>query len=248
MKKQTRFALFLLIIAACSIIVLVVGIIGLQNLTSQTQVKQQEFQAKVAECNRISEQLAKRGDWELELASLNTKLATLDKELVEYKYIPTYLEQIQHTTLLTGNTISSIRPRSIEPLDSNSPLLMASYERWLEKNPDIAAAAKESDAGAEIKKDGKEDENAPQVKKPSEYKIQQFTLEIEGDYTSVVRLLDALRNFPKLIYVHSVSVAPKSRDNPDRLKAMLETYAIIPPDHYRPDNGSDAQPVKGMLP
>ena len=252
MKKQTRYALVLLIIAACSVAVLIAGVTGLQNLNTRTETKRRQLQTKANEYERLEEQLKKKEEWEQELASLNEKLATLDASLVDYEYIPTYLAQIQRTAELTGNNIRSIRPRGVEVLDTSSPLLMASYERWLESNKEIAAAAKEKADDIEAPPATKKAAVATTTRRgktPSEYKIQQFTLEIEGDYTSVVRLLDALRTFPKLIYIRSVSVSPPLREYPDRLKATLETYAIIPPDHYQPELKPVAiQPVEGVKP
>jgi Tfp pilus assembly protein PilO len=209
MKKQSRFAIFLLILTAMAIGVLVTGIIGLQKLTTMSHEAKQKYLETAEECRRINKDLRQAHRWEEKLAEYDAILASLDKNLADYKYLPTYLEQLQKTAKRTGNTILSIHPRAITPLDSQSPLVKASYDRWLANNPEIAMAAQET-AAAKSEQAG-EQPNPEEAKPASRYKLQQFSLEVEGDYLSIMRLLDALRSFPKLVYVHSLSLSPTSR-------------------------------------
>jgi len=250
-KQQSNFVIFLLIVGVACAIVLAAGIMGMQHLGTQKDAKLQEFHIKNAECVKIEDQLKKRVKWQQDLQDLDAKLSTLDKRLVDYEYIPTYLEQIQEAATDTKNIIRSIRPRPIASLDSKSPLIVASYERWLAENEDVAAAAKEKSAtttGAAVVETTSVN-TSTSAKKPSEYRMQQFTLEIEGNYASITRFLNVLRTFPKLIYVHSVSVAPLKRGDATTLRAVLETYAIIPADHYQPDTQVSAvTPAEGKMP
>jgi|GEM_PF-2011936 len=234
MKKQSQFAIFLLVIIVIAIGILAAGLVGLQKLTLLSKASNEEYRKTLKRCQDIEDALAKKADQETELAYLNERLASIDKNLVNYEYIPTYLEQLQRTAKLTGNSIISVRPRPIEVLDLSNPILKASNEAWLKEHPPMKVI-EEDDKPVEPKKAGVKEE-----KPQSAYRIQQYTLEVEGNYVSLMRLLEALSAFPKLVYVRTVNVSPRQRLEPDKLTARLETYAIIIPEHYRTEEESVA--------
>jgi len=240
MKKQSQFAIFLLVIGAIAVVVLVAGLFGLQKLSGLSGEARGQYELKLKQYQEINDELEKQPKREELLASLNESLASIDKNLVNYEYIPTYLEQLQKTAVRTGNTILSVRPRPIESLDINNALLKASNEAWQKKYPSKKPANQAAPADAKAKPKaagagGKKD------KPKSNYRVQQYTLEVEGNYVSLMKFLDALRSFPKLVYVRTISISPRQRTEPDRLTARLETYAIIIPEHYQP--AKEQQPV-----
>lgn len=244
MKKQSSFALFLLIVAAIAIAVLVAGVFGLQRLYTLTVTARADYQKEVNDCNSLTTALGNESHWRTELKGLDVTLASLDTNLVDYKYIPSYLEQIQQTAAQTGNIICSIRPRPVAVLDTNNPLIKASNDQWQKKFPEIAEAA-------QYVRQAPKTRAAPGTEpKKNDFRIEQFTLEIQGSYPSVMQFLDALSKFPKLVYVHSVAIAPLNQLKPDELKATIETYAIITPEQYQPETTSEVgvNVAKGSTP
>jgi len=186
----------------------------------------------------IQQELDTKQDKEELLKKLNTSLASIDSKVVDYEYIPTYLEQLQKTAVETGNKINSIRPRGIEFLDINNPLLKASNDAWVKEHPvkEPIGAAKQATA-AKPKSSGRP------KKEKSAYRVQQYTIEIEGSYVSIMKFLDALGKFPKLVYVRTINISPRQRLDPDRLTARLETYAVIIPKHYQPESNPPPLPM-----
>jgi len=245
MKKQSQYAIFLLAVGAIAIIVLAIGLVGLQKLTSMSRADQAKYEAMRTQCTAIAEALAGKTDQEKLLASLDMKLNSIDTNLVNYEYIPTYLEQLQRTAKQTGNEIASIRPRPIEPLDINNPLLKASHDAWQKEHPPLQPI--EEGNKPAVPKATKPDAKAE--KPASNYRLQQYSLEISGSYLSLMKLLSALSAFPKLVYVRTIALSPASRTDPNRLTVRLETYAIIIPEHYQPEKNpaitttESAQPV-----
>jgi Tfp pilus assembly protein PilO len=244
MKKQSQFAILLLLIIAIAIVVLAAGLVGLQKLTSLSKAAHDEYTKTLKHCQDIEDALAKKSDLEDELAYLEARLSSIDKDLVNYEYIPTYLEQLQRTAKQTGNTIISIRPRPIESLDTGNPLLKASHEAWQKDHPPLKSIElDEKPAEPKAASPG-----ATKEKPKSNYRIQQYTLEIEGDYVSLMRVLEALSDFPKLVYVRTINVSPRNRTEPDQLTARLETYAIIIPEQYHPVKPSPDTTAERMAP
>jgi len=228
MKKQPQFAIFLLVIGAIAVALLAGGLVGLQKLSSLSKKNKQDYLVKHAQCLEIQAELDTRQVKEDLLKQLNASLASIDTKVVDYEYIPTYLEQLQKTAVQTGNKINSIRPRGIEFLDINNPLLKASNDAWLKEHP-----VKEPVAAAKSPEPKPKPSGRPK-KQQSDYRVQQYTIEVEGDYLSIMKLLEALGRFPKLVYVRTINVQPRNRLDPGHLTARLETYAIIIPKHYQP--------------
>lgn len=239
MKKQPQFAIFLLVIGAIAAVLLAGGLIGLQKLHSLSDKAEKEYQVKRGQCLEIEDELKTKQDKEDLLKKLNTSLASIDSNLVDYEYIPTYLEQLQKTAVMTGNKINSIRPRGIEFLDINNPLLKASNEAWVKEHPvkEPIDAAKSAATQPKPKTTGRP------KKEKSAYRVQQYTIEIEGSFVSIMKFLDALGKFPKLVYVRTINITPRQRLDPDRLTARLETYAIIIPKHYQPEENVPPPPM-----
>ncbi|MHB0935851.1 MAG: hypothetical protein ACYDCO_02120 [Armatimonadota bacterium] len=240
MKKQPQFAILLLVIGAIAIVLLAGGLAGLQKLSSLSKKDKAEYQVKHAQCEEIDAELKEKDKKEQLLADLNMSLNSIDQNLVNYEYIPTYLEQLQKTAVQTGNKINSIRPRGIEFLDINNPLLKASNEAWLKEHP--VKKPIEAAQPADAKPQPKPKTSGRPKKAKSNYRVQQYAIEIEGDYVSIMKFLQALGQFPKLVYVRTINVSPRQRLQPDRLTARLETYAIIIPEHYQPVENPVAVP------
>lgn len=239
-KKPSRFPVLLLSLGGIAVVVLAIGLFGLQQFFARASHYDDQFEVIAKECEQIKTELATMETKKDELLGLDIKLASVDQNLTDYKYIPTYLQQLQMTAASTGNTVRSIRPRDMEKLDQDSPLIKASLAKREALQP---ASAKDAKKTTRPSKDEKDQETDAQYR----YQIQQITLEIEGNYVSLMRFLSALRTFPKLVYVHSLSVTP-GRDESDTLTARMETYAIIIPEQYRSSKTTAAVKSKGGKP
>ena len=151
-----------------------------------------------------------------ELESLDAMLVTLSKNLMDYAYIPTYLAQIEQTATTTGNRLVSISPGEIKQIDFNNPLVSPSTlpPFALGDHPalkETAAVTLSPDAAAL-------------------YRVQQIGLNVKGTYTSIIKLLNALRKFPQLMYVKSLTLTPGKVKDAIVITVGLQTYALILPD------------------
>lgn len=211
-RKQARFTIILLGIIAVGIIVLAAGITAWhQQITKVKELEKQKAELDVKNSSIVDE-LKLQPAKEQRNAELDLKLHTLDSNMVDYKYIPTYLRQLQATAKNTNNTIRSIRPQAIKPLDfTKSPL-----------TKDAAGLKTTPPPPPDIPKDR------------AQPLIQGYGLEIEGSYTSLLQFLDALRAFPKMVYVRSVNLSPRATQfGEQRIAVRIETYAIIVPQQYK---------------
>lgn len=228
--KHSRYTLILFALIAVGVIILVGALVIWQRQDAVAQQLTREYQTLDAQNKQIQQEITPEmiQQHTSELQELNAKLNSLDQNLVDYKYIPTYLRQIQSTAITTGNSIRSIQPRDLRPLDlKKSPLLADKAKVTAVVTPAAApaadsAASTEQPAAAEAEK-----------KVVSKYQVQQITLEVDGSYDNLLRLLDALRRFPKMVYVRTLNITPQLTNNVLSLSSHIETYAIITPDQYK---------------
>ncbi|HEX2948158.1 MAG TPA: type 4a pilus biogenesis protein PilO [Armatimonadota bacterium] len=218
--KQSRFTLMLLAIATVGILVLIIGFIILHHQDATTTKLHDEYAQKKNEFDENQEKIRNLDQDKLKLVAIEEHLAVLDKNLADYKYMPTYLQQIQNTAVRTGNTIKSIQPGDTKSLDlQNSPFASATKGSPT-ATPASTPPAPQGQTDAKTSTAGK-------------YQVQGINLEIQGSYISFVRLLNAFRQFPKMIYVKSIDLTPQGdQHSGTNLSARLQTYAIITPDQY----------------
>lgn len=216
---KSKFNVALFVIIAIAAVILAGGLLGLQQQTSINAKLKDDLQVKNAQKQDIEAQLRMEPQRIRERNALKSQLSTLDGVLVDYTYIPTYLTQLQKTAKDTGNTLRVIAPLEPRPFDpTGSPIVKGK-------------AGKPSPRGD---------------KSASGYWTMQINLTVESDYVSVLKFLDALRTFPKLVYVRTVSLQPAGRDGSNRVTANIETYAIITPSQYlTPEAAKKLVPVKG---
>jgi Tfp pilus assembly protein PilO len=224
--KQSSYSIMLIVYLAVGIVVLAVGF-----FTWHTQNTEHiKLEKKVTDLERQTREnqklVAGRPELEERHAQLTKTLSQIDSNLVAYDYIPTYLQQLQHAAVATGNQIQSIQPDEVKPLDLKaSPLAPPSMQ-------DGKAATNNTVVVTEVGKD-----TAPEKKEPEgpQYQVQQFTIEVRGTYVSLMRFLVALRQFRKLVYVRGLTLSPVKDKSVQagQLSARLETYAIITPEQYK---------------
>jgi hypothetical protein len=141
---------------------------------------------------------------------------------------------MQQAGAKTGNSILSIRPHEIKPLDlKRSPFSPPPAPSKAPAAGGGAAPAKPEPTAAATAKEG--------AKAESDYQTQQITLEVQGSYVALMRLLEALREFPKMIYVRSINIVPQQREGVYVIKTRIETYAIIIPPQNQITKGAGGE-------
>lgn len=229
--KQSRFTLLLFATVAVGIVVLVISLVILQHENRKTRDLRDRIDSLRAEYDTREQQLRHLKDDIVELDDLNARLAQLDKNLIAYEYVPTYLKQIQGTATRTFNVIQTIQPQERKPLDLAKSQFagVQTTEANGSGAPAGAAPATQSDgasaAGSTI----------PQ------YQVMGINLDMQGSYSSLVKLLDEFRKFPKMVYVKSIDLTPKREKGQSTISARFSTYAIITPDQYKVQPASDTQ-------
>ncbi len=206
--KHSRFTLILLALIAACVIILVVGLVIGQQQDQQVQLLKADYDHLHTQYLEVDKEIKELPQRQKELVTLNEELSQIDLNLMDYKYIPTYLREIEETARQTGNDLRTITPHALRPLD-------------LQKSPLNTKHTAASNANA-----------AP-------YQVQQITLDISGNYVSLISFLDALRRFPKIVYVRTINLSPHALEKGGiGVEAQVETYAIITPEQYQksPDN------------
>lgn len=213
--KQTRFYLYLILLIIAGVAILGGGGLLWSMQSSKISRLDNEYKGLVQENEALGIELQRKSAEDEKLKSLNAVLRELDSNLADYRYVPTYLRQMQKAALETGNDIMSIRLDTVRPLDPNAGPLKSEEQ-------------------------GKDNGNASPAPKPAPatasniWQVQSIPLDIQGTYPSVVRFLERLSRFPKLIYVRSINLSPiDGKDGSIRVTARLETYAVIAPSQYK---------------
>ena len=202
---KSRFLLMMLGIVGVGATILVLGLFVFQQQSSKNIELKAKSKARAAEVLDIQTELEQRDTLVLKLDGLKENLASLDSSLADYKYMPTYLKQLQKTAADTDNILQVIQPEKIEPLD---PRKMPFAQTAL------GDAAADTTAATPL------------------YRMQRINLTVRGNFVSLMRMLNALRSFPKMVYVRTINMAPISEGLNTNLVTRIETIAIITPDQY----------------
>lgn len=225
--KQSAFTVKLMIILAVGVLVLGIGLFCWHRQNVNVNALARSIKAMNKEMDAITLQTNKRKKYLDDQVMLKRQLASIDTQVKDYQYLPTYLEQLQDVAAKTGNVITRIKPDDLRPIDlQHSPLAPVQDSDGPEKvtakrvkKPVTKAKGK---AGAEEERD------------PNQYQVQQIDLEVRGSYVNLLRFIEKLRTFPKLVYVRSVSIAPqRAKDQIGAITAKLDTYVIITPGQYQ---------------
>ena len=241
-RKQSQFVLLLTANICVTVLVLCIGAIGIARQVGAYHDLQTKHAAINEQQQKIDADLKQRDQREEDLRTLEAKLASLDENLVDYKFIPTFLQQIQTTSGETGNVLQNLQPRDPRPLDlDSSPLLK-------QMKPDKPEAPKA--AGSDTDAAGNNpDDTAPkkEIKKAkSPYQVQQLSMDIVGSYVSAMQFLDALRQFRKMLYIRTITLNPRQQSAANAsLSTHIEADLIIIPNQFRPRTNEDAEGTAG---
>lgn len=243
--KQSAYTLKLVVILAVGILVLATGLFSWHRQNIRLTQISKQLNSNTLEMDNIHKETDQRKAYLDEDSSLDKALANLNLSLKAYQYTPSYLEQLQQIATRTGNIITRIQPGELRPID-------------LKSGPLSTEAQTGTEPGSTAKKFVKKPVGPPTTTEPTakQYQVQQIDLEVCGSYMNLLRLLDSLRTFPKLVYVRTLAITPRNALDEARgsMTIRLETYVVITPEQYKPDeeppadkgaNNSGAAPATG---
>lgn len=193
------------------IAVMLFGVCGFTyyNRASRLSVLEHDIkkkEARLADSEKIARQLA---DVECQYQQAQTNLGVLEKGVSTKAYVPTLLRQVETLGRSMNLRVLGVKPQTIvEP----PPPVQAKPEGESGKNGDKAAVA------------------VP-VKKPDPYEKLSIDLQVSGKYWDVVKFVETITQFPKIIAVNSMQITPldstaKSLGSPE-LSVRLNATAFI---------------------
>ena len=224
-SKQARFIFMLVSIIACGLLIFGIGVFFLYQQSITIEKLKIANKVKTEDLIRVREDIAHYKDEVATLAATNEKLSSIAVSIENPQYIPSYLREMQDRTWATSNVILNLQPADMKPIN-----LAQSFFSKISLTPEQQQMEK-----PEPPADG--------------FRVQSISLNVQATYVSLIRLLDAFRRFPKLIYVKSIDISPMGshiiggQRSYTRVNARISTYAIITPDQYKPKN-SVIEPVK----
>jgi Tfp pilus assembly protein PilO len=127
---------------------------------------------------------------EAEFAELQTFIAAVESKLPTSKDVPLLLVQLERTTRAVGINLLSIKPGGLETVQEGA-----------------APAPARAGARAAAPRPGT---RAPAPAAAGAYNRFPIKLTMEATYAQVLRLMSVLQDFPRLIVVKRVTVAPKA--------------------------------------
>lgn len=187
-----------------------------------------EWRSVKAEADQIAKELAnpealRRQVSEMRNATVTSRLAVahLELNLPTRDYVPTMLRELEAMGHASGLRITGVRPvpKKEKPKPTDE-----------EKDKDKPAP------GAPKDQSKKQEERKP-------YEEMDFDIEATGQYMQVLKFLEMVSGFPKIIAVRSVSISavPNPRDvGPPKLNATFGVRAYIFP--TKPQNLAESRP------
>ena len=225
--KQSKFIMVLLGILAVGLLLVIANVLVWYHLNATTVKYTAEYFEKTTELTKNAEDIDNLHNDQTTLDDLTAELATLDKNLADYRYVPTYLVQITDATARTHNGVNSISPGIPKPLDLTKGPFAEPVATPAPGTPAASGASSAPPANAA---------GAPDAagSAASQYQVLSISLDLTGSYAGILQLLDEFRRFPKMIYVRDINMNPVNVNGKNLISAKLETYAIITPDQYQP--------------
>lgn len=169
---------------------------------------QETLRAKRIELKNIEPEIARRPQLEAEYSHLQTRLTILEPSLPTYAYVPTLVRQLERLTNETDNKLDGIKPQRSRNKEQ----------------------AKKPEPGSESQ--GKKgEEESPAVEEPSvPYDSVDIDVELEGTYWTIIKFLEHLQKFPKMIAVNEMVLRPSCTPTPaasPRLKVQIAIKAVV---------------------
>jgi Tfp pilus assembly protein PilO len=200
---------------------------SLQKANADLSYKESQVENSKKIANRLDESKQK-------YIAVGDELKTLETGVNEAAYVPTLLKQLEHTGQGVSLAVVGVRP--------------------VAKPPEAPAAAPSREPGGSG--DSSSAPPPPVAKKPARppYDTLQVDIQVQGTYWNVMRFLDQLKVFPKIIAVDSVQMNPTDVYNrgsgsgggrviSPRLSATLSVTAFVFPVEKLPALGAKGGPA-----
>ncbi|MEI6518678.1 MAG: hypothetical protein WCO98_01325 [bacterium] len=217
--RQSKITLMIFGLCMLSILIIGVGVFLWQQQAGKTaEIKNATIQL-AAKKKEIEDKLGP-GDKNIEIEDINLKkkkesLKILQKNLMDYQYIPKFLEYIQQVAQDTGNDLVSISPGEAKPIDFNNQL----FKPALKPNADGTMPPEAPPVVAK---------NDPK----KQFKTMAITITMKGTYISSVKFIDSLRKFKQIIYIRNLTLSPYELNGKVVVNTIITASALIVPEQY----------------
>ncbi len=185
-------------------------------------------QKQVEDSKKIALRLS---DAEQTLAAAQSEIAILETSVSKDEYVPTLLQQLETRGRLLGLKVVSVRPQ---------PVAVAEVAPIKRTSEDPQAAPETAS------KSGESPEKKAKASKPP-YQELKIDIELEGTYWNARNFLHELTQFPKIISVKQINMAPigavSRRGSPSLQVRLSVTAFVFPPDSQPPAQPSTTVPT-----
>jgi Tfp pilus assembly protein PilO len=234
--KQSKITLMILGLCLLSFLIIGIGVfLWQQQAVKTTEIKNETAQL-VTKKKEIEDKLGPNDkNIELEDANLKKKkksLEILQKTLMDYQYIPKFLDYIQQVAQETDNELISIGPGEAKPIDFNNPLFKPAPK------PGADGVVPPAAPPSVVPKDPKK-----------QYKTMPITITMKGTYVSSVKFIDSLRKFKQIIYIRNLTLSPNDINGKVVVNSIITASALIVPEQYinsekmRAEKAKDGKPT-----
>lgn len=214
MRTMTTLAVTAALLAIAGILIYMIGAkrVSVATKTLDSKQKQVEDSKKIA--GRLVQAQENYEKAQAELGFLETSVST-------YAYVPTLLGQIEDLGKTYNLRVCAVRPQKSEPPPP----------------PAIKRTSEDPSAAPENSSSASNATGNAEATKP--YEELQIEIELEGSYWCVHDFLQSLTQFPKIVAVKEVRIAPTdalSRRGSPKLAVRLVVTAFI----FKPEDTGNA--------
>lgn len=197
-RRPSKRQVVLLNVVLVAVALVSAGIyLYLSNVAADMGRRLEVDQKALAESQRLTSKLAAS-----QAAFLDTQshLRNLEQSMPTRAYVPTLLQQIEALAEKTKSQIVLVRPED-KPVEAKAP-------ETKKAGTDTASSdqtAKATEPATGVKKD---DGKIPGI----DYDTQKLQLDVQGKYWDLMKFVEGLSTFPKIMAVDSVSIDPVTTD------------------------------------
>lgn len=210
MYKRTLIGL----ICAGVLILLACGFLY-SNRSSKLHALQVECNNKQSQMDSSAKIAARLPVARREFEEAQAQLSFLEQGVSSKAYVPTFLRQIEELGRKNHLQVAGVRPKQEEV------------------KPPVVVASQASDSD-----DKKKAPAVAKPKPPEPYDKLNLDIEMKGKYWDVVRFMQEITSFPKIVAVNDIQIAPESRiglTGSPKLTIRFNATAFILKDQVGPD-------------
>ncbi len=219
--KQSRITLMILGLCLLSLLIIGIGFFLWEQQAAKTAVIKNEIEQLMVKKKEIEDKLGP-DDVNIKNEGINLEkkresLKILQKGLMDYQYIPKFLEYVQDAAQETGNELVSISPGEAKPIDFNNPI--------------FKPAPKPAGEGTDTQPPATPASAVPKDPKKL-YKSMPITITMKGTYISNIDFINKLRKFKQIIYIRNLTLSPNEVNGQMVVSSIITASALIVPEQY----------------